>query len=220
MRNPVTFISEKRIASMQNEIIAKHYEEVSNAYTQMRGWRHDYHNHIQIMKAQLSLNKLSELESYLNKLDDSLTVIDNIVKTGNITLDAILNSKLSLAAARNIRVNVKAAAPETMRINEVDLCIVVGNLLDNAIEACEKIASEQNRFIRIYIGRYKDQLYISVANATANKRKIHGGRYETHKTGVHGFGLKRIDRIIDKYDGYVNRQNEEAVFVTEIMFPV
>jgi len=220
MRGFLSWLVDRRLAVFQNDLIKKHYDEVRNMYRQMRGWRHDYHNHIQVIKAHLALGRSEELSAYLNELDADLTSVDTVLKSGNIILDAILNSKLSLAAAQNIRINAKAAAPEMIGVSDVDLCVIVGNLLDNAMEACVKLEDERARFIRVYIGNFKGQFYISVSNAAGPEIRKHGGRYQTAKSGHHGFGLARVDRVVQKYGGYVNRQNEDGVFATEVMLPV
>ncbi len=202
---------------------------MQNIYRTMRGWRHDYHNHIQAMKVltiQMRENgrndePLEQLEEYLNKLNDDLTAVDTVVKTGNVMVDAILNSKLSLMKAKKLPVNVKASVPASFPISEVDLCAVIGNLLDNAMEACERQQAENERFIRVYIGVLKQHLYISVSNSVSGGVKKAGKRYlSTKRSANHGYGLMRIDRIAAKYHGYVNRQNEEGVFVTEVMLPL
>ncbi len=220
---------DKRIAGYQNELMTKHCDEVHNIYRTMRGWRHDYHNHIQAMKVltiQMRENgrndePLEQLEEYLNKLNDDLTAVDTVVKTGNVMVDAILNSKLSLMKAKKLPVNVKASVPASFPISEVDLCAVIGNLLDNAMEACERQQAENERFIRVYIGVLKQHLYISVSNSVSGGVKKAGKRYlSTKRSANHGYGLMRIDRIAAKYHGYVNRQNEEGVFVTEVMLPL
>lgn len=220
MRNPLSWLIDQRITAFQNDLILKHYDEVQNIYNQMRGWRHDYHNHLQVMKAHMALGKTEELNNYLNELDSDLTSVDTIIKSGNIMLDAILNSKLSLAAAKKIAVNAKAAAPESVGVSDIDLCVVVGNLLDNAMEACIKLDDENARFIRVYIGIFKGQFYISVSNSAGNEVKKLGGRYQTTKGDSHGFGLMRVDRVVHKYNGYINRQNEDGVFATEVMLPL
>ena len=217
--NIISWLIDKRIASFQNELVTKHYDEVQNIYGQMRGWRHDYHNHIQVLKAHLSLGRTDEMEVYLNELDKDLTSVDTIIKSGNVMLDAILNSKLSLAKAKKIAVNAKANAPGVLPVSDIDICVIVGNLLDNAIEANLRL-DEKSRFIRIYIGIFKEQFYISVSNSVGADIKKISGRYLTTKKGSHGFGLQRIDRIVKKYGGYVNRQNEEGIFATEIMLPM
>lgn len=209
---------DKRISAYQNDLITKHYWEVENIYKQMRGWRHDYHNHIQTMKAHILAGQTDDLLVYLDNLNDDLRTVDTIVKTGNIMIDAILNSKLSLAKSRNININAKAIVPQQLDISEVDLCVIVGNLIDNAMEACLRQDNEADRFIRVYIGILKGQLYISVSNSVAGRTSKTAGKYVSSKASpTHGFGLMRIDKIAAKYDGFVNRQDEEGVFATEIM---
>lgn len=210
---------DRRIAAWQNDLMTRHCDEVQNIYSQMRGWRHDYHNHIQTMLALT--DKPEELRDYLWTLNADLTSVDTVLKTGNVMVDAILNSKLSLIKSKQITVNAKAAIPSELRISEVDLCVIIGNLLDNAMEACLKQGNESERFIRIYINVLKQQLYISITNSTGGEIKKEGKTYlSTKNSATHGFGLFRIDRIAEKYDGYVNRQHEPGVFATEVMLPL
>ena len=210
---------DRRIAVYQNDLIAKHCEEVQNVYRTMRGWRHDYHNHIQAMLALT--DKPQQLRAYLLKLNSDLTTVDTVIKTGNVMVDAILNSKLSLIQSRQINLHAKVVVPSDLRISEIDLCTVIGNLLDNAMEACLKQERDSERFVRVYIGILKKQLYISVQNSSGQQIKKSGKTYiSTKNSESHGFGLKRIDRIVAKYDGYNNRQNEEGIFATEVLLPL
>lgn len=212
-------LTNRRMAAYQNELAEKHYEEVENMYRQMRGWRHDYKHHIQTMKAHLAMEQYEALDAYLKELDTDLTEVDTVLKTGNVRIDAVLNAKLAVAKARGIRVNAKALAPESTVINEVDLCILIGNLLDNAMEGCGKTEKE-GAFIRVYIEVLKEQLYIYVSNSTAHQIHKEGEQYLSTKRGNHGFGLMRIDRVVKKYNGFLNRQHEEGIFATEIMLPL
>lgn len=212
---------DKRIANYQKDLISKHFNEIENIYRQMRGWRHDYHNHIQVMKAYLELEKYKDMDDYLNELDKDLTNIDTVLKTGNLMVDAILNSKLSMAISQDIDINAKATVPKKLQVSDVDLCVVIGNLLDNAIEAAVKVENPKDRFIRVYIREMKGQLYISVTNSVGGEVKKIDLEYISTKLGMnHGFGLKRIDNIVNKYDGFLNRQNEKGVFATEITLPI
>lgn len=210
---------DRRIAEYQNDLITKHCDEVQNIYKTMRGWRHDYHNHIQALLA-LSGDEVKTRE-YLLTLNDDLTQVDTVLKTGNVMVDAILNSKLSLIKSKNIAVNAKATVPSEIKVSEIDLCVMIGNLLDNAMEACLRQPEEEHRFIRVFIGVLKNQLYISVSNSVGGEIKKSGKTYLSSKNSeTHGFGLMRIDRLVSKYDGYVNRQNEEGAFATEVMLPL
>lgn len=213
--------AERRMAAYQQDLMEKHCEEVENMYRQTRGWRHDYRNHIQTMKAYLSMGRYEELAEYLDQLDMDLSQVDTVVKTGNVMVDAVLNSKISVARAKQIAVDAKARVPQHMSVAEVDLCVILGNLLDNAIEACMGIEEESQRFIRIYIDVLQGQLYLYVLNATAGKLKRRGNSYlSTKDSREHGYGLMRMDRVVEKYHGYLDRQDEEGVFATEVLLPL
>ena len=211
---------DRRIAAYQNDLMKKHVTEVENIYRQMRGWRHDYHNHIQTMKAYRSLGEDNKIDGYLNSLESDLTSVDTLIKSGNIMVDAILNSKLSLAKSQNIKINAKAVVPKNISIAEIDLCVIVGNLLDNAIEACMSINEADKRFIRVYMDMKRKDLYISVTNASGGTAQKQGGRYISGKGENHGFGLMRVDKIVDKYNGYIKRNDENEAFTSEIMLPL
>ena len=214
---------DKRTLEYQRDLLEKHCEEVQNMYRQTRGWRHDYHNHIQTMKAHLAMGRLEELDAYLNELDQDLTSVDTVIKTGNVMIDAILNSKISLAKQRGIAVDAKAIVPKDLdtAISEVDLSLIIGNLMDNAMEACMRVGDTAQRFIRVYIDILKGQLYIYVMNATAGELKRVGRTYETVKNSRHhGFGLMRIDKVVERYHGYLEREHEEGVFATEVLLPL
>lgn len=211
-------MTERRLENYQNKLAKRQFEEIRNTYKEMRGWRHDYRNHMQVLKVYLENGEIEKCRSYLLQMDKDLNDIDQVVKTGNVMADAILNSKLSLARTKDIKLNITAKVPEKLPISDTDFCVIFGNLMDNAIEACEKIAGREQRFIRVYIGMFKKQFYISVSNATNQQKRV--AQYITEKGAGHGFGLYRIDHIVKKHKGYLNRKNEPGVFATELMFPV
>lgn len=215
----VPWLINRRITRFQNDLVNRHYDEVETMYRKMRGWRHDYHNHIQTLKAHMELGQFSEAEEYLDRLEEDLTTIDTVLKTGNVMVDAILNSKLTMIKERGIRVDATAMVPDDISISGVDLSVLIGNLLDNAMEACMRVPQEE-RFIRIYIDIVKKQFYISVTNSMQGKAKRFAGGFVSEKEGSHGFGLLSIDRIVAKYHGYLNRQTENGVFATEVMLPL
>lgn len=208
---------DKRIARFQSDLISKQTVEIQNMYRQMQEWRHDYRNHIQNMKNRLDGDQ-GELEQYLDELADDLTQTDTSIQTGNVMADAVLNSKLSVAEQKSIQLNVKAHIPKGIEMTDVEMCSVLGNLLDNAIEACEKLPCDK-RFLRVYIDKFKGQFYLSVQNSSPSIQRDKG-IFRTTKADTHGFGLFRIDRIAKKYGGYVNRQYEEGVFATELLLPL
>ena len=210
---------DRRLAAYQRELIETHYQEVDNMYRQMRGWRHDYRNHIQTMKAYAAAGDWQAVQNYLDELDGDLTAVGPAVKTGNAMADAILNSKISLAKSKGIRVTADAHIPVKLKTGEIDLCCILGNLFDNAIDASMQLP-EAERMIRVYMDMKNTQLYISFTNFTAGKKlRKEGGRFRTTKGEGHGFGLVRIDAIVERLDGYISRNSEDGAFTTEILLP-
>ena len=186
----------RQIDEYQSELVQTHYAEVENMYRQMRGWRHDYRNHIQTMKAYAAKGDLEALRRYLDELDDDLTTLDMVIKTGNPMTDAILNSKISLARSKQVQVVADAHIPVKLRLPEPE------------------------RLIRVYMEMKGEQLYISFTNFTAGKKlKKTAGRFATSKGKGHGLGLMQMDRIIRRLDGYVDRNSEDGAFTTEILLP-
>lgn len=216
------FLSKKidrQIAAYQQDLIETHYREVENMYRQMRGWRHDYRNHIQTMKAYAASGDLEAIWRYLDLLDQDLTTVDTVIKTGNPMTDAILNSKISLARSKGIQVVADAHIPVKLKSSEIDLCCIIGNLFDNAIEASVKLPEDQ-RLIRVYMDMKNTQLYISFTNFTASKKmKKDGKLFRSTKGEGHGFGLVRIDAIVERLEGYISRNSEDGAFTTEILLP-
>ena len=210
---------DKKLSAYQHDLIETHYSEVDNMYRKMRGWRHDYRNHIQTMKVLAAEGDLDALKKYLDKLDEDLNTVDVVVKTGNKMTDAILNSKISLAKSKGINVIADAKVPVELKMSDIDLCIVIGNLFDNAIEASLALAEEE-RLIRLYMDIKNTQLYMCLTNFTSVKKlKKQGGRYVTTKGEGHGFGLVRVDAIVERLEGYISRNSEDGAFTTEILLP-
>ena len=210
---------ESRTEEFRRELMEYQYEEIKGVYMDMRGWRHDYHNHMQVMKAQLAVGNLTEIGNYLDALEKELDHVDTLVKSGNMMVDAILNSKLTLARRQEISINCKVKVPERISVEDVDLCVILGNLMDNALEACRAIAQKE-RFLRVYMTVNKSQLYLSVQNSAKAEPDFDERNYITKKRGNHGLGMKRVQAAVDKYHGYLNLANEPGIFAAEVTMPV
>ena len=112
-----------------------------------------------------------------------------------------------------------AHIPVKLKMSELDLCVIIGNLFDNAIEASLSLPEDQ-RLIRVYMDMKGTQLYISFTNFTSTKKLAKVGMvFKTSKGEGHGFGLVRIDSIIERLDGYLSRNSEDGAFTTEILIP-
>lgn len=203
----------------QQEVLSRQYDEIRAIYLDMRGWRHDYHNHLQVMKAELAAGQLAELSAYLDELEADLDRVDTYVKSGNLMVDAILNSKLSLAERDGVAVTCKARVPDALTVDDVDLCVILGNLLDNAIEACAALPAD-GRWLRVYVAARGSQLYASIQNSAVEDPSFNQRNYISEKRGNHGLGMKRVAAVVEKYEGFLNLANEPGVFAAEVSLPL
>lgn len=211
---------ENKTIIYQNKLMKQQMDETEKIYMTMRAWRHDYHNHLQALKGYLHLDKIDLIKIYLDELETDLKNIDKFYHSGNMQVDAIINGKCAIAEQDDIKLEVTCEVPPVLSVNDLDLCVILGNLLDNAIESCRKIEEKENRFIRITIGTLKKQLYIHIMNSTDESLEIRTAQYFSTKRGDHGYGLNRVDKLVEKYDGYLKRANEIGVFATEIILPL
>lgn len=206
-----------RLAEYQTEQSRQHLGEVKSIYQEMRGYKHDFHHHLQALKGQLEAGEVERALAYICQLDEKLMMVDSLLKTGNVSLDAILSAKIAQAKAAGISVSVKAFVPEDLLITDLELGIVVGNLLDNAIEACALARGE--RFIRLYIKMKGKMLYFSMLNSAGAKEQKRGTRFLSHKEGLHGFGLRRAEAIIKEHGGWCKYNSEDGAFTSEFLVP-
>jgi len=206
-----------RLAEYQAEQTEKHLTEVRVIYKEMRGYKHDFHHHLQALKGHLEAGQTERALAYIRELDDRLMQVDTLLKTGNAALDAVLSAKLAQAKAENIAVTLKAVVPEGLTLSDTELSMVVGNLLDNAIEACRN--AEGEKFLRLYLAMKGNMLYFSMLNSAGKKRPKTGSLFRSHKAGLHGFGLHRAEAIIKEHGGWIKFNSEDGAFTSEFLVP-
>lgn len=206
-----------KMVEYQTEQSEKHLNEVRSIHTEMRGYKHDFHHHLQTLKGYIQSGEYDRANAYIDELDQKLQSVDTLLKTGNVSLDAILSAKIAQAKNDNISVIVKANVPDKLTITDVELSIIVGNLLDNAIEACKTV--EKDRFIRLYIAIKGKMLYFSMLNCAGEKQRKLGTLFATKKDGVHGFGLRRAESIIESHGGWCKYNSESGAFTSEFLVP-
>lgn len=206
-----------KLVEYQTEQSRQHLEEVRSIHQEMRGYKHDFHHHLQTLKGQLETGEMERALAYIEQLDDHLMNVDTLLKTGNVSLDAILSAKIAQAKAEGITVTIKANVPDNLLITDLELSIIVGNLLDNAIEACRKAAGE--KFIRIFIGMKGKMLYFSMLNSAGEKKQKVGFLFPSHKSGAHGFGLRRAEAILEEHGGWCKYNSEDGAFTSEFLVP-
>ncbi len=199
---------------------AKYYEEVEIINQEVRRYKHDFYNHLNLLYYYLDKDDSKEAKSYVERLITDLKKVNKnfyFIKSGDQSVDYILNSKLLIAKEQGIRVNATVGSLSDLYLNKVDICTLLANLLDNSIEACQ-LFKKQNPFIDINFQLIKNNYVINIKNSSNPVNTDDSGRYLTNKKGSnHGLGLLQIDRIIEQYEGFISRKYENDVFETDIL---
>ncbi|WP_291706546.1 sensor histidine kinase [Clostridium sp.] len=193
-----------------------HDKEIRDMYTEMIGWRHDFKNHISVILGLLQVSGKEAVIEYINEIDNSMSKLDKNIYTDNIAVNSILLSKIKIAEEKNIDIRLNLKINSKIKISNVDISTVLGNLIDNSIEACTNVKGY--RFINLKIASENNILVFKISNSTNGYINEVNGRFlSTKNTEVSGIGLSQVDNIIKKYNGYINRSHKNNIFTTYIM---
>lgn len=207
---------EKELAelkSQQAELLERDYTALNHAYAVNAKLFHDFHNHIGALRQLLSHEKYREAIQYLNELQAPIREMTDTVWTGDETVDYLINRKAAEAATDNIQLQAQVEFPRHTNIRSADLCAVLGNLLDNALEAARQVPESEQRCIRLTIRRIHQMLVIKVENPFLAV-SMENGTLKTMKkeNGLHGWGLKSAQTAAEKYDGMVQTTYADGTF--------
>lgn len=163
-----------------------------------------------------------DIDKYLEEMEGSIQIYESIVKTGNDVLDTILTEKSLYCRERGITVSCVADGSQMDFINTVDLYAILGNALDNAIEAVQKFKHEEKRQIDVLIHRQQNFLVINIMNPIKGNLTFEEELPVTTKEDkrYHGFGLRSIRYLVKKYDGYLSVGEEDGCFSLKILIPM
>ncbi len=203
-----------RLKSEQAELLERDYTELNQAYSVNAKLFHDFHNHIGAIRQLLTNEKYEKVLQYLDELQEPVREMAEVVWTGDETVDYLINSKAAAASAEQIQLQVEVEFPRHTNLKSADLCAILGNLLDNALEAVRKVKEPEQRVIKLTVRRINQMLVIKVENFFAEPLSVDNGSMKTTKTeaGLHGWGLKSAQTAAEKYDGMVKTTCEGAVF--------
>ncbi|MDE5697837.1 MAG: ATP-binding protein [Lachnospiraceae bacterium] len=194
------------------------YKMLSEQYRQSERLRHDMKNHIIALSA-LSRNKEWEkIDSYLKTMESIALDADGDM-TGNKAVDALLYQKRKRAEEENIKWECDVQMPKEYCINEFDLCVLFGNILDNALEACGRMQRGECRFINIQAKTVKKCFLLEVKNSMDITEKCTDGFTDKGDSQKHGIGLLNVSDVVDKHNGVVNTEAEKGIFVISILMP-
>ena len=206
---------EKTLLQQQNNAYLKQLEIINQSKENIKTFRHDVKNHALTLKYYIDNYDRDGATGYLDNILDFINYSKEHAKSGNFEIDSLINYKMDLAEKSNIKAEVYLAIPHKLNINPFDLSIVIGNLLDNAIEATLKA---ENKFINISIELDRNVLYISISNSYNGNLKLTNSKLETTKDNDnHGIGISSVQKSIEKYNGTMNIHYDGQVFYVDAL---
>ncbi|MCL2400110.1 MAG: GHKL domain-containing protein [Defluviitaleaceae bacterium] len=203
-----------------NAMMEQHNDELIKVDANMKNWRHDFHNHLQTLLVLSRSKNTNDVEDYIMKLGHELRAIDDICNTGQKALDAIITVKYSIAKSYGITLSLNINPIALLPFSDVDVTTLLGNLIDNAIEACRQVIPKETS-INLSLGMMGEMIYVRISNTTNGIDCIEDGKFLTTKPdhNLHGFGLLSIDRVVNSVGGIVQREHKNNVFTTTLLLP-
>ncbi len=189
---------------------AKHIDEILLTQTEMKKLRHDLRNHDISLKAYLEKGDCKGALDYLEKMCEQSSHEEELIKTGNTTLDAILNTKRRIAISQGIQFDIRLKIPANLFMDPIDICMIFGNALDNAIEACERMQSGK-KWISLSLVYEEGTLLCKIHNSA----EIGEGPFlKTIKADQerHGIGISSIEAALEKYKSIHSFEQTEEEF--------
>lgn len=217
----------------QYRLQALYLEELKNQNERMDKIRHDMKNHIISLQGLLADGNLEKMKEYLDRIAETGGIKAAEEVTGNRAVDALLYEKRKRAEERNVDWQCDMQPWNENTPDEFDFCVLAGNALDNAIEACEKMEDEDTKgkgignktgkFLHIQTGQVKNYFLFEVKNSVGTKAE-EGKKHAPEEGGTDGkhcgIGLLNIRETVEKYNGIVNAERKDGVFILSVLIPM
>lgn len=202
--------------SLTNELMERNYQQLHKNQRLIAKQVHDFTNHLKTLKGML--DKDTEAEQYVCKLLAITYRESKLCHSGCDVIDAIINCKISEATAGHIAFTYKVQLPDPIHISSVDICAVLSNQIDNALEACANIPNQQERFVQVTLWQKETFLFFKVINSVLVNPFIAGNTLiSKKKESGHGLGLINIRDTVEKYNGTLDNQFSGNQFISIAM---
>lgn len=207
---------ENSILEMRNSMLSEKYNSLNEIYMSNSKLFHDLNNHLNVLYQLLEEENVLGAKEYIQQIGEPILKLSKVAWTGVSVVDVVLNSKIQKMKELGIDANVNVEIPQNANIYANDLCTVLSNLLDNAIEAVEKL--ENNKKITIIIRRINFFLFIRVVNPCIDLKKFKTFPTTKKENNVmHGWGLQSVNDVVSKYDGTIECINDNGEFMVDVM---
>lgn len=214
-------IEEKYLLEMsikQTELEEKYIKEISEIYTNIKSWKHDYRNNINVICNLAIANEHKKLFDYIEELDKEILIAEALIYTEDFLIDSIITSKYLYGNSKKIEFNIKSEKIRRGNISDFDINIILSNILDNAIEGALK---SKEKIIYIDIFEKNNNIVFKIKNTFDGKIKKINENYITTKEGnIHGLGIHRVISTVNKYNGVIYMNNDENIFENKVIIPI
>ncbi len=216
--------AEIRLMEDMNRLMGNSYQKIRADYQNFVYSSHDMKNHLTVLRHYCERGELDKANAYIEKLQGATTQVKEYIRTDSEVADMLLNQKLSRAEKEGIEIVAETEPLEKLPIGEDDWCMILSNLLDNAIEACQRM-TRGDRWIRIQMKPSGDMTFVEIANTFSagehsggEHRDSDGRRKRGKRNRVHGYGKKSVKARVEKYGGIVHWSQEKEVYKASITF--
>jgi signal transduction histidine kinase len=208
---------EKLLISNQNTYYTKQLNLMKSSLESLRSFRHDMRNHLILLNSLVEENEYDEASKVISQITGAIDVKNEYAQSGNITVDSILNFNLQEAINKGISVSLELNIPERLNITPFDMSVILGNLLNNAINASSRL--EKDKRLDLKIDYKRGRLFINLSNTYNGILNYKGDKLITSNKDkeAHGIGMKNINAVLDKYDGVMEIDHTENIFTTIIL---
>lgn len=198
----------------------KKYEQTSMSFKSISGILHDTNKHLIYLRECVVQKDYSEAIEYIDTAINNLSDSYKRINTGHLVIDALVSNAYNNAEIKNInfRTDIKIDKSK-INIERYDLSVVLGNLLDNAIEACTKISNIDDRFIKVYIFTNETALVINILNSAVGTNAFTKVKSDKSNKILHGYGLNNVNLIAEKYGGSFIAERRESKFEATVVLP-
>lgn len=191
----------------------RHYEQLRELDRETRKFRHDLKNHFFVLAGFLQEGKQEQAKNYLEEMTGQFSEVQKVISTGSDIMDSILNDKFRECEEKKIFMKVEGILHAPLLISDYDICTILVNALDNAVEACEHMTREQ-KWVKVSIGMYQDYLHLIVRNSYEGEMRLKTRKRDRHN---HGFGLENLQESVKKNAGKVKMSAEDGRFELDVL---
>lgn len=210
---------QKQKLQQQIELQASKYQQIAAAYRDTRRIVHDVKKHYFFMQDCIQKEQYLPIQNYLTEAINDLENSYNTINTGHLVVDSLLNNYLSLAKEEHIRLETDLnILPNLIPTSDYDLCIILGNLFDNSIHACQKISSKQEKKISVHLLTTSKEFIIYIKNSMIEQQK--DTKKKDTQNLYHGYGTENITQTVTKYFGTYLQIAENGYYEVTITIPI